>query len=216
MIEKIEKWKSSQVGTKKRSKLSANKKVKKWFKSSIKKKSSSYMEKQRKDLTWYQRKTIQSETIWGWRWIIIVFLPWIYLLWARAYFTFFLFNWIWLLMSLFGIEMIALRRIWMRFWIFYSWSARAFNNSKWYLKKLAEDYSLENYPDAYRWGDKIVQISIDRDRLWKKIDIDGNKILFPKNSNIWDSFTIKGEWEEWVDWWEHGDLAYVIVNIKET
>ena len=72
--------------------------------------------------------------------IIWIFLPWIYLLRARSYWTLILFIVISSVLGNIGSDVwITLSALW---WIgsiirvFNEWSKRAFNNSKWYLKWL--------------------------------------------------------------------------------
>ena len=66
-----------------------------------------------------------------------------------------------------------------------------------------------------RGEDKIVEITIEKQELWKNIEYKWDIVFFPKTAKVWDKFVIKWEWYSSDFWWVKWDLIYVIAEIIE-
>ena len=72
-----------------------------------------------------------------------------------------------------------------------------------------------NWNKTKTWKEDIIQISINKNSLWKEIYINWNKVFIDENSKIWDVITLKWKWIKWDNWGVNWDLFYIIVGIKD-
>jgi hypothetical protein len=64
-----------------------------------------------------------------------------------------------------------------------------------------------------KWKNKIIEVEIGEEDLWKTIKYQWNKIGIPVNVEIWDQWIIKWKWYESDSGWKNWDLIYVVKSI---
>jgi DNA-directed RNA polymerase subunit RPC12/RpoP len=64
-----------------------------------------------------------------------------------------------------------------------------------------------------KWKNKIEEIVITKEEMWKELKYEWNILHFKENAKIWDKCVIKWKWYNSDSSWERWDLIYVIAEI---
>lgn len=106
---------------------------------------------------------------------------------------------------------VVVSSLWLLYFIYSKRVKMVFVDNKWDPNILF--WISKNNSKPIRWENKITQIAVSEDKLWKRIVLDGNEIQLKKDTKIWDMFTFKWKWMISKNWWESGDITYVVVQI---